>query len=303
MILEYDELRRQFWFDSTELQKFRGIPHGLTGQGYRYYIDDWYPYNAQTLKNISGTVRRMSKRALARAHKIESIESSIGKRRHIEKYREYFAMNPYPYQEEVIEQMVCGNRWLCAIEQGMGKTFMSYMSVLIHKLEGLPHRTLVVCPKIVLPNWIREVRENTDLNIVAFYGTPDKRAEIFNELQNSEWDIVVTTFDTLIVRNTLPSQIILTRAWENMPNEKKVKYIDMCISNRVITEDQRTTLLAYKASKATNIEIGNILRHLPDKFLPEEEIGKERDAQNSEAMLAKLGVDILIVDEARFRTH
>ena len=96
MILEYDELRRQFWFDSTELQKFRGIPHGLTGQGYRYYIDDWYPYNAQTLKNISGTVRRMSKRALARAHEIESIESSIGKRRHIEKYREYFAMNPYP---------------------------------------------------------------------------------------------------------------------------------------------------------------------------------------------------------------
>ena len=298
MILEYDELRRQFWFDSTELQKFRGIPHGLTGQGYRYYIDDWYPYNAQTLKNISGTVRHKSKQALARAHEIESIESSIGERLHIEKYREYFAMNPYPYQEEVIEQMVCGDRWLCAIEQGMGKTFMSYMSVLIHKLEGLPHRTLVVCPKIVLPNWIREVRENTDLNIVAFYGTPDKRAEIFNELQNSEWDMVVTTFDTIIVRNTLPSQVILARAWENMPDDRRAKYTDMWISNGVVTEEQRAMLLSRETGKATNIEIGNILRKLPDKFAPEEEIAKERDAQNAEVMLKKLGVDILIVDEA-----
>ena len=240
----------------------------------------------------------MSSSAMAHAMEIEEKEKTIGDRRHIKKYREYFAMEPYPYQEEVIEQLVCGDRWLCAIEQGMGKTFMSYMAVLIHKLEGLPHKTLVVCPKIVLPNWIREVQENTNLNIAAFYGTPDKRMAIFNALQNSEWDMVVTTFDTIIVRNTLPSQVILARAWENTPDDRKAAYSDMWTANGVITKEQRETLFSYKTGKATNIEIGNILRKLPNRFAPEEEIAKERSAQNAEAMLKKLGFDILIVDEA-----
>ena len=185
-----------------------------------------------------------------------------------------------------------------AIEQGMGKTFMSYMAVFIHNLVGLPHKTLVVCPKIVLPNWIREVQENTNLNIAAFYGTPDKRMAIFNALQNSEWDMVVTTFDTIIVRNTLPSQVILARAWENTPDDRKAAYSDMWTANGVITKEQRETLFSYKTGKATNIEIGNILRKLPNRFAPEEEIAKERSAQNAEAMLKKLGFDILIVDEA-----
>ena len=65
---------------------------------------------------------------------------------------------PYPYQLQGIAFLMPRDHALIADEMGLGKTVQVILSVRIMVQTGQLNRVLVVCPKPLVPNWMREFR-------------------------------------------------------------------------------------------------------------------------------------------------
>ena len=111
---------------------------------------------------------------------------------------EGFAGDLRPYQRfglgwlRFLDQMSWGG--CLADDMGLGKTVQAL--ALVHSLrsEGREGPTLVVTPKSLIFNWIREAKRFTpDFKVTAYAGP--KRSQIFEKL--SEYDLILTTYGTL----------------------------------------------------------------------------------------------------------
>ncbi len=65
---------------------------------------------------------------------------------------------PYPYQLQGIAFLVPRTNALIADEMGLGKTVQVILSTRLLIQTGQLHRALIVCPKPLVPNWMREFR-------------------------------------------------------------------------------------------------------------------------------------------------
>lgn len=86
---------------------------------------------------------------------------------------------------------------ILADEMGLGKTcqVISFMAHLKEtETKKGPH--LVIVPSSTLENWLREFNKFCpDLMVQAYYGSQSEREELRYDLQNSDYDVMVTTYN------------------------------------------------------------------------------------------------------------
>lgn len=84
---------------------------------------------------------------------------------------------------------------ILADEMGLGKTcqVIAFMAHLKEVSEKGPH--LVVVPASTIENWIREFNKFCpDIKVQAYYGSQREREELRYELQDADYDVLVTTY-------------------------------------------------------------------------------------------------------------
>ncbi|KAI5957164.1 FUN30 [Candida jiufengensis] len=84
---------------------------------------------------------------------------------------------------------------ILADEMGLGKTcqVIAFIAHLKAKGEAFPH--LIVVPASTIENWIREFNKFCpDIKVQAYYGTQKEREELRYELQDVNYEVLVTTY-------------------------------------------------------------------------------------------------------------
>ncbi|KAG5418412.1 FUN30 [Candida metapsilosis] len=84
---------------------------------------------------------------------------------------------------------------ILADEMGLGKTcqVIAFMAHLKQTGENGPH--LVVVPASTIENWIREFNKFCpDIKVQAYYGSQKEREELRYDLQDADFDVLVTTY-------------------------------------------------------------------------------------------------------------
>jgi SNF2 family DNA or RNA helicase len=79
---------------------------------------------------------------------------------------------------------------------GGGKTVQGIGAVVLNKMDGKPHRTLVLCPKSVKGAWAKEIRATTDMTVVLLESNMEKRFEQYATLK--DYDFVISSFDSFV---------------------------------------------------------------------------------------------------------
>ncbi|KAM6962952.1 chromodomain-helicase-DNA-binding protein 1-like [Aplochiton taeniatus] len=85
-------------------------------------------------------------------------------------------------------------------EMGLGKTCQS-ISLLLYVRGALGEKGpfLVLCPLSVMENWRQEMeRFSPSLNVLYYHGIKEKRAEIQKEIRNSNFHVLLTTYETCL---------------------------------------------------------------------------------------------------------
>ena len=113
---------------------------------------------------------------------------------------------PESFNGELFPYQLNGYRWLnrlshhsigglLADEMGLGKTIQAIAHMLFLKQEGISGPHLLVVPKTLIDNWLREIKKFSEgsLKVYAY----DGKSRVFSTSLFSEMDIVLTTYDTL----------------------------------------------------------------------------------------------------------
>lgn len=91
-----------------------------------------------------------------------------------------------------LDQMAWGG--CLADDMGLGKTVQTLALIDLLKKEGREGPSLVVCPKSLIFNWLREIKRFTpELKGTSYTGP--KRSNIFDKLD--DYDLILTTYGTL----------------------------------------------------------------------------------------------------------
>lgn len=113
-----------------------------------------------------------------------------------------------PYQVEGVNWLLglfaSGVNGILADEMGLGKTFQTIATLAYLKFTvGMPGPHLVVCPKSVMGNWYREIKQwCPSLSVYKFHAASDLRPSIvkahLHPVDRIRYDIVVTTFEMVL---------------------------------------------------------------------------------------------------------
>jgi SNF2 family DNA or RNA helicase len=83
---------------------------------------------------------------------------------------------PFPYQLEGIAFLVPRSAALLADEMGLGKTCQAILALRLLFYQGVVRRALVVCPKSLVHNWVRELKLwAPDVPLEVIEGEPEQR--------------------------------------------------------------------------------------------------------------------------------
>jgi SNF2 family DNA or RNA helicase len=83
---------------------------------------------------------------------------------------------PFPYQLEGIAFLVPRSAALLADEMGLGKTCQAILALRLLFYQGVVRRALVVCPKSLVHNWVRELKLwAPDVPMEVIEGEPEQR--------------------------------------------------------------------------------------------------------------------------------
>ena len=85
----------------------------------------------------------------------------------------------FAYQREGVERFLGAGRLLLADDMGLGKTAQAIASCHVLFAAGKVRRAVVVVPAALKPQWAREWRAFTDLELVTIDGDPDDRARLY----------------------------------------------------------------------------------------------------------------------------
>ena len=297
--LQYDAKTHNFWYWASNMKPVEGSVRKHTGLGDMYVFKDELPWNVLGLKSfgVLNKGSKATKEAMERAAEIKKEQAALDDPQTATQFHSLFKRTPYVHQARAIEYMIRYPKLMMVLEQGLGKTFITYMSVRLWKELGIPHKTLVVCPRIVLANWLREVERYTDMRILPYYGSPEERSACRERLQNEEWDMVATTFDMLVQRQETALHVYET-LWAGMSEELRRQYAGKWLIGGLIEKDQMGTLLDAMSNKKKLSDASRILRDIPASKMPITLLNQaKRDADNVD-FLYGLPWDNLVVDEA-----
>jgi SNF2 family DNA or RNA helicase len=87
---------------------------------------------------------------------------------------------PFPYQLEGIAFLVPRSAALLADEMGLGKTCQAILALRLLFYQGVVRRALVVCPKSLVHNWVRELKLwAPDVPLEVIEGEPEQRRSMW----------------------------------------------------------------------------------------------------------------------------
>ena len=289
--LHYDQEHQCFWYSANGAVQVPGaLKMGMT----KYAFLDEYPRNARIITEFIRQHKTydVTDAALLRMKEILAQEKALSKPVTASNYAELFRMKPYDHQAKAIEYMMVYPKLMLVLEQGLGKTFISYMATRIWKEKAIPHRALIVCPRIVLPNWLREVSEYTDMRILPYYGSQKDRAKCYERLQHEDWDMVVTTFDMLI-QSVGGTKGMYQEMLEAL-GDRRQYWVEKWLSHEKITTDEAEVILADSKKGSEIIRA----RKIDLRLLPTAIIKNIKASEDPLQQLLALPWDNLIVDEA-----
>jgi SNF2 family DNA or RNA helicase len=215
-----------------------------------------------------------------------------------------FPFNPFPYQYEGIAFLFPRETAILADEMGLGKTMQAISAVRMLLLAGQLRNVLLICPKPLVTNWVREFKLwAPEIPVTVIEGDSTKRQWIWSQnsapVRIANYELLMrdrellngpdTHFDLVILdeaqriknRNSTTAQIVRslprTRSWAltGTPIENSVEDIVNIfefLSPGYLREDMHLKTI----SKATR---DYILRRTKDKVLTEMPPKMYRDAE------------------------
>lgn len=110
-----------------------------------------------------------------------------------------FKVAPYAHQVGAILRMLYYDRLAIIFEQGLGKTYIALVHLAIRQqILNRRIKMLVIAPRIVAPNWIREASKYTNLKGILLHGNGPQREKIRETIASSDdWDFISTTYDVI----------------------------------------------------------------------------------------------------------
>ncbi len=120
----------------------------------------------------------------------------------------------FPYQREGVERFLNAGRLLLADDMGLGKTAQAIASCHALFAGARIRRALVVVPASLKPQWAREWRAFTDLELVTVEGHPDDRARLYRRRADG---VLLVNYEQLLrdlpaVQKYAPELVILDEA-------------------------------------------------------------------------------------------
>lgn len=95
-----------------------------------------------------------------------------------------FPFQPFPYQMDGIAFLYSRSSAILADEMGLGKTMQAITAIRMLLLSGEIRNTLLVCPKPLVTNWMREFRQwAPEIPIAVIQGDSSKRAWVWSNPQ------------------------------------------------------------------------------------------------------------------------
>ncbi|ESS65473.1 transcription activator [Trypanosoma cruzi Dm28c] len=161
------------------------------------------------VREWGGDTEGGNKSRLRRHHRDTTDAESLGfDVLHLTETPSYIRGKLRPYQIEGVNWLLGlfsrNINGILADEMGLGKTLQTIATLAYLKFTyGLPGPHLVVCPKSVMGNWYRELKQWCPaLNAFKFHGTSEIRPQLIkSHLQPHDklkYDIIVTTFEMVI---------------------------------------------------------------------------------------------------------
>lgn len=294
VILKYHARENTFWFEANSTQTFSGLRKIKTPSGAACAFSGAYPTGYVGLSIFKGLYPegKASTEALEQIKLLKEVKEHLAVQTIVNAHQQLFRVSPYAHQKTAIEYMLHYDRLALLLEQGLGKTFISCMAIRIAKEMGTGHKTVVVCPPIVVPAWSREAAKATDLRVVTYYGDPKERAAQRPQLRNSDWDILVTTFNMLTCTEAVSRHTLLSM-WDSMGTDSQTALMTSWAQQGVLTKEALAEL------SSGNVRVrGKILSTIPMKHLPWPQLHKAKADANNQLFLLEIPFDTLIVDEA-----
>ncbi|MFN6138516.1 MAG: DEAD/DEAH box helicase [Planctomycetota bacterium] len=95
-----------------------------------------------------------------------------------------FPFQPFPYQMDGIAFLYARSSAILADEMGLGKTMQAITAIRMLLLSGEIRNALLVCPKQLVTNWMREFRQwAPEIPIAVIQGDSSKRAWVWSNPQ------------------------------------------------------------------------------------------------------------------------
>jgi SNF2 family DNA or RNA helicase len=120
----------------------------------------------------------------------------------------------FPYQREGVERFLNAGRLLLADDMGLGKTAQAIASCHALFAGALVRRAVLVVPASLKPQWAREWRAFTDLELVVVDGHPDERTRLYRRRADG---VLLVNYEQLLrdlpaVQQYAPELVILDEA-------------------------------------------------------------------------------------------
>lgn len=203
VIIKYNQKSNVFYLTTNNFNagKIRGVASTRQDGATLYYFSATYPDGIFSLKDAKAIFPncKVSKAAGKKVEYLKKVPQLIPDLALLEKYNPAFKVTPYQHQLRAIEMMLHYDRLAILAEQGLGKTFISLNHFCIEQQRTYKKgiKGLVFAPKIVLSNWVEETSKHTNLRIVRYSGTEEKRKRLREYLVNNQdkWDLIVTNYE------------------------------------------------------------------------------------------------------------
>lgn len=117
---------------------------------------------------------------------------------------------------------------ILADEMGLGKTIQSITFLYEMYLKGIEGPFLVIAPLSTIPNWEREFRTWTELNVVVYHGSQASRKTI-QAYEMYYRDTQVSRTVVCAVIHNFNLKTCLSTSWAQYPTTAPVTVLDRCL--------------------------------------------------------------------------
>ena len=143
-------------------------------------------------------------------------------------YEKYSHRMPFEHQKEAIQKLLENDKFILALDMGLGKTSAS----IIASIEAKPRKTLIICPASLKQNWKREIENYSNKEIYICEG---KKYEDSADYVIINYDIIKNFHslkskeETIIQKSKFDLVIIDECHYIKSPQASRTKFInDIC---------------------------------------------------------------------------